>query len=268
MSILKSERQRRGIDLKEVAQVTRISSSYLRAIEDLDFAHLPVEVYTRSYIKDYARYLGVDPKEILDAYERFLLDKVEHKIKPIENIPTESPETDKEKLFSKLAFVIPKMFSAPLLKLGTVFIITAVVGVAFYWIQTLRFETDTKVVQYNPPPINKKVDQSDTQDTTKVKDTETNEPTSKNNLSNPTRHNLKITATEKVWLQVVIDGKETKEITLSPGENLTYTADEYVNLLIGNAGGIRIVFDDKVIDNLGASGKVVRLRLPQPNSNT
>jgi hypothetical protein len=48
---------------------------------------------------------------------------------------------------------------------------------------------------------------------------------------------------------------------LKPGEKIEYKAASF-DMDIGNAGGIKIKFRGKEIENLGKSGQVVRLRLP------
>ena len=48
---------------------------------------------------------------------------------------------------------------------------------------------------------------------------------------------------------------------LKPGEKIEYKAAIF-DMDIGNAGGVKIEFKDKNIENLGKSGEVIRLRLP------
>jgi len=67
-SFLKRHRQSQGKDLDEIAEKTRIHASTLRAIEEGNPKALPAEVFTRGFIKNYARYLGLDPDEALALY--------------------------------------------------------------------------------------------------------------------------------------------------------------------------------------------------------
>ncbi|MFH1019775.1 MAG: RodZ domain-containing protein [Pseudomonadota bacterium] len=67
-SFLKRHRQNQGKDLEEIAKKTRIHASTLRAIEEDNPNALPAEVFTRGFVKNYARYLGVDPNEALAWY--------------------------------------------------------------------------------------------------------------------------------------------------------------------------------------------------------
>jgi hypothetical protein len=80
-------------------------------------------------------------------------------------------------------------------------------------------------------------------------------------------HRLDIAATDKVWLQVIIDGTEKRDMILNQGDRVSYTAARNFALKIGNAGGLRLVFDQKDLDNLGSKGQVITLRLPDNGSD-
>ncbi len=63
----RSERSRRGISLNDAERTTRINRVYLEAIEDGRLETLPAPVYTRGFVRLYARYLGLDPVAAVDA---------------------------------------------------------------------------------------------------------------------------------------------------------------------------------------------------------
>ena len=71
---LRLAREGRGIPLREISDQTRISVRYLEAIETDDFKRLPGGIFNRSFVKAYARYVGYDEKEALEAYTRFMRD--------------------------------------------------------------------------------------------------------------------------------------------------------------------------------------------------
>src|SRR5437588_12931777 len=65
---LRREREIRGISLKEIADATKISKRFLEAIERNDHRTLPAPVFTRGFIREYARYLGLNCDEIVNRY--------------------------------------------------------------------------------------------------------------------------------------------------------------------------------------------------------
>src|ERR1700704_3233576 len=71
---LRLAREGRGIPLREISDQTRISMHYLEAIESNDFRRLPGGIFNRSFVKAYARYVGYDEKEAVEAYTRYMRD--------------------------------------------------------------------------------------------------------------------------------------------------------------------------------------------------
>ena len=61
-----------GIEIDEIARRTKISAAHLRAIEAEDFSSLPALVYTRGFVQQVARYLGLDPSQVSRTYLRRL----------------------------------------------------------------------------------------------------------------------------------------------------------------------------------------------------
>jgi cytoskeletal protein RodZ len=69
---LRLAREEQQIPLREVSDQTRISVHYLEAIEVNDFQKLPGGIFNRSFVKAYARYVGVDEKEAVEGYTRYM----------------------------------------------------------------------------------------------------------------------------------------------------------------------------------------------------
>ena len=72
---LEEARKRKGISLREAAEVTKIRSDFLGYIEQnkMDFS-LP-EIYKRGFLKNYARYLKLDYDKIMTDYNAQQLSK-------------------------------------------------------------------------------------------------------------------------------------------------------------------------------------------------
>ena len=63
---LRNARIQRGLTIEQVAQDTRISARFLRALEEDDFEALPAPVYVRGFLRSYANYLRIDSQPLLD----------------------------------------------------------------------------------------------------------------------------------------------------------------------------------------------------------
>jgi len=62
-------RSRKGISLEQVAESTKISMYALRAIEALEFKKLPGGIYSTNYIRQYARCVKCDERQLLSLYQ-------------------------------------------------------------------------------------------------------------------------------------------------------------------------------------------------------
>lgn len=63
--LLQQARHRKGLNLGDVERQTRIPRQYLQALEADQFGLLPAPVYARGFLRNYARFLGLDENEIL-----------------------------------------------------------------------------------------------------------------------------------------------------------------------------------------------------------
>jgi hypothetical protein len=68
-SSLREARHRRGIEIAQAEQATKIRGKYLRALEDEQFALLPAETYVKGFLRTYAEYLGLDGQIYVDEYD-------------------------------------------------------------------------------------------------------------------------------------------------------------------------------------------------------
>jgi cytoskeleton protein RodZ len=61
-------RRKTGVSLEDIAQETKISLLFLRAIEAEEFEKLPGGIFTTSYLRQYAAAIGYDQVELLAHY--------------------------------------------------------------------------------------------------------------------------------------------------------------------------------------------------------
>ena len=69
---LKREREARNISLREISKFTKINECYLKAIEEDRYDMLPGVFYVKAFLNVYARYLTLNPKDIVLQYENYL----------------------------------------------------------------------------------------------------------------------------------------------------------------------------------------------------
>ncbi len=65
---LRRARMHRGIELVAVGDITKVTLTYLQAIEDEAFDQLPAPVYVRGFVTAYARAIGLDPDRVAKSF--------------------------------------------------------------------------------------------------------------------------------------------------------------------------------------------------------
>jgi transcriptional regulator with XRE-family HTH domain len=65
--MLRAAREAAGLDMKQLSQLTRVTSRHLEAIEAGDFASLPGRPYALGFARSFARAVGLDEKAIAEA---------------------------------------------------------------------------------------------------------------------------------------------------------------------------------------------------------
>ena len=77
---LRRIREARRVSLEDLSDYTRISRTYLQALEDDDFAKLPALVYVRGFLQQVSRRLKLPADKVSQAYlTRFKNTRVENK---------------------------------------------------------------------------------------------------------------------------------------------------------------------------------------------
>ena len=72
--VLRAARKRRGITLEELETVTKVATELWRDLEDNDFSRWPARIYARTYVRQYAAYIGLDAEEISSEFCRLFPD--------------------------------------------------------------------------------------------------------------------------------------------------------------------------------------------------
>jgi len=218
---LRNQRKARGISLIEVSEHTKIGKKYLEALEEGRYDLLPCETYIRGFLRAYAKYLELDDEWLIDQYRNLKADQVSEE-KPEE-------EHDEERKSNQSIWV-------PLLSM--LLLAGAGVGLFLLW-PTAQEDTETGHEVVVSESMEAGYEEG--------------------GLSRPGPDDpmtLKIRCKEKTWITLMIDGRQEPDITLNPGQERSWTAQERFVLWTGNAGGIEVYFNGKLQPPLGKTGEV------------
>jgi len=81
---LRRERELRNLSIEEAAKLTKIRGHLLTAIEEDRYEILPPGLYLRGFLMTYARYLGLDPNDVVLRYKKYLEELTISEEKPLE----------------------------------------------------------------------------------------------------------------------------------------------------------------------------------------
>ncbi len=66
--LLRQIREAIGVELREIAERSKIGMAYLQSLESENFGKLPAAVYMRGFLAEYARALGLDAERVKQTY--------------------------------------------------------------------------------------------------------------------------------------------------------------------------------------------------------
>jgi cytoskeleton protein RodZ len=271
---LKTVRLEKGIRLSDISSQTRISKDTLAALEAEDHARLPADVFVKCFIRAYSLVVGADGDV---AIQRFVdsrpLGDVGSRFMPDETGPRS--RTGVRLLVCLCVLVV-------------------IAAVAFFVMRPEKSvktsepavqprPSETAVVKKTPPVVKemplvaKETPPPDPTEPAVPAEPEIVPAPGENIVVGPQiqmaaaspeavapgpRQHLHIQVVEETWLKVISDSLNTDEYSLAPGDTLDLAADKGFNLLIGNASGIELTFNETPVSIPGKSGQVVTLQLP------
>ena len=89
---LRYERERRQINLRSIAETTKISVPLLEGLERNDVSRWPSGIFRKSFIRSYAEAIGLDPEPVVREFEDLFPDPLEVEIAST-NIVGSKPDT-------------------------------------------------------------------------------------------------------------------------------------------------------------------------------
>lgn len=253
--ILRREREKQGLSIQDVSNETSIRNVYIEAIEKGDYDSLPGDVYTKGFIRNYARALNIDSDSLLQQYnsERNIsaavqpVDVAPRKEQKEENVPQRTVVVKK----SRATEIAPKMegglFSSgqdyherTKEKSGSKkFLALLAIMVVFLGGIYIAFSDDS---------------------TDKAKPTVKTEIAKKADKSAEKKiDGVKLTAkfTDNCWISVKSDGKILFEGVAEKGKEFTWDGKEKIEFVAGNAGSVELNWNGKSLGKLGEKGEVV-----------
>ena len=243
---LRGARRKRRVGIERAAEETRIRADFLMRMESDEFDFL-APAYVRGFLKTYARFLRVDPDPLLEEFDRRFGARVDTAQMIALEKHGRRTKLERPKLSSN--WTVAAVFA------GFVLLVLAVIG--------LVSEPDDNEPAGNVASQEEQTPTPETSITTTTTATPTPTPTDiEDIIAAADTIELEIVATTgRCWTTVTADGEEIFTGTLEIGQSETFTADEKMDVVLGNAGGVELTVNGQDIGSPG--GTVVNFSLPQ-----
>lgn len=260
--ILKTERERQGRDIAGIAEELCITQSYLRALEQDDLKNLPGIFFYKSFLKQYAAILGVDPMVLQPGIDVLTSAEPLPRPLPAAYVPSaldgRAPVRDRDPIVKdgNRSYLPDRRVGVPLAMLAAVLL--ACSGFYAWWNRSPETPARATVAPHMettaasvapaapaaPPSVNV---------------TSTTGPDGVNHVV------LNLSATEKTWILITSDGKRIFSGILEPSQTKTLTGQEEAKIRVGNAGGLEVLWNGKPIGPIGPRGQVRELLFTPEN---
>lgn len=283
--VLREARETMGLTVAEVEAKTRINRRFIEALEEGAYHLLPTPVHARGFLRNYARFLNLDPQPLLERYDQTRKNTLEpldltQRDAPQQTIPEPPLLRESQPFFDPVNFQLADGGKRDPQSLVRFLIIVALI--VFLGLVISRFvplirggEDGTRALTEGINEVLQSILNSDEADALSPEEngssgvmspTEEGTPHTGGSSPNlqtpevlPTRPslgtleviNLRLEISERTWMEAVIDGDVRFSGFATRGDVFEWTAQNDARLLTGNAHGIIATINDVELGRLG-----------------
>jgi cytoskeletal protein RodZ len=286
-SLLREAREAKGLTLAEAQEATRINKNFLDALEEGRYSELPTQVHVKGYLRNYARFLDLDPKPLLDRYDfsRASYDNLQDQQdneEPLKSapLPTREDQVFYDPVNMEISGSVQRESGSPFRIIIILALIASLALVANRFIPILTGGGDSteaitssleeavsSITNESPPPTVVTPDVAlipgaGEPITSTSRNVELQLPTP--TLTRPELPatletiNLRLDITERAWMRVTIDDEVVYEGQAKKGDGpFEWEAQETAKLLSGNAAGVFVTINNIELGKLGGRAEVL-----------
>lgn len=246
--MLKTAREEQGLTLADVEEATRIRQHLLRALEEDNYQQFPSPIVARGMIRNYAKYLQLDPIEALTLYDG-------NGIVPIKG----------QRLTSDgIEFMNLSMAPRPLINwdfiIGSLLFLLVIGGAGYLAYGAVMQPQVTPTPTKTPNPAAGRDDAALLLPTVTPLPTNTPTPVPPTDTPTPIIYGgvtVELVINQPSWIQILTDDVKVFEGILQAGERRNWTGQRRVAIRAGNAGGVEVIVNGTSRGLMGAEGQVV-----------
>ena len=252
---LQRARLAQGLDVATVVARTKINAKYLEAIEAGDRGSLPSSFFYKSFVHQYARTLSLDTKEIDAEIDRVLSADAPLPL-PGQDNPT-CREVPPVELSSR--FQISRVYASSAI---LILMLAACSGICGWWynshsVTAPRTESSTPVAKADQVAPVAKVEPVPVALASTAHDPPQSAAATPAAPIATSKVLVDLLAHEETWLSVSSDGKPVFSGILAANQSKTVEGKEYAKMRVGNAAGLEVRLNGKLLGPLGHRGQVL-----------
>ena len=268
---LKIQREVLGFSLEDVDRQIHVNPRYLQALEEGRFDDLPSLVQGRGMLKNYADFLALDAETLLLFFAEELQTRLEEK-----RLKTKKQIGPSDVEFKRPSWA--RRVLSPNVIVSTLFALVLVIVIIWASVQVLGQRTEKALTSPTIPGVAEMLLPSATPSPTltpslipqtgilvDANDTSPLSPEEEMEIevtplpAEEGAIRVQLVISQRAWVQVTVDGNVQFSGRMLPGSIHVFDGDEQIEVLTGNAAGVRAFYNQQEIGALGIFGGVANL---------
>jgi len=269
-AFLRQAREKRGISLQQVSVTTKISARVLDALERNDPSKLPGGIFSRAFVRSYAREVGLEPELVVANFVAAFPEE-----SGAEDMPSATTAEDAETFQSR------RRVATTLVRLLVISLVVVVLGLIYVTMWGSKAKpapraSESGAVQLlRPPAATQQATPAPAGPIQPEAATVPEQATAPPSPSTPPPPDVTaggpvdsavgqgaplvvgIVASDLCWLSVTVDGNRFLARNLQAGERLEYRVRTRMTMIAGNASALAVTLNGKPARPLGGPGQVV-----------
>lgn len=235
---LRDRRRSLGISIDQAEKATRIRGSFLKALEDGEYARLPDPGYVRGFISSYGRMLGLDTPPLLALYRS--------ETGSSRGSDLNLPQIEEAVAPTGLEHAVP-------VKAAMIVAVSVVVLALVSWL-VFKVVSGPDAPPPEPAPLS---------ETTKAPEAVEQEPETQSTPTQTISQTVPFTLVVGVeadgasWLEITVDGKSAYTGTLTGGQKQTFEVTTSAKIGMGRPSVVTITRDGKDVPVSGGKTTVL-----------
>jgi cytoskeletal protein RodZ len=246
--MLRTAREEQGLTLDEAEKQVRIRAYLLEALEAGNYHVFPSPVVTRGLIRNYAKFLKIDPIKALTKFDGNGV------------VPVKGQRLTPNGIEFMNLSMAPRPFITWDLSIGGLLFLVVVFGAGYFVYLTLSQQPLAAFQPALPPEEGDVLENSALPlPTTTAQPSVTPTSVPPTPTATPLVYSgvtVELVIQQPSWVQILADDTKVFEGILQTGESRSWSAERRVAIRAGNAGGVQVIINGEDRGVMGDEGRV------------